>query len=145
MNASTSVLATVGAALAVAAVTVSCSNVTGGTPVAQHGGATVSATAPAPTTSLAASPSAEDQIRQTVMAVLDAYDTRNWDAYSGLMCSALRAQFTGPVMGYVKEGRAETGLTSVQNISVTITGDTATATMDAQNEALGSRSISMPL
>lgn len=145
-NASTSILATVGAALAVAAVTASCSNVIGGTPVAQHGGgAPVAAPAPAPSTSLAASPSAEDQIRQTVMAFQDAYNTQNWDAYTELMCSAMRAQFVGPVMGYVKKGRAETGLTSVKNISVAITGDTATATMDAQNEALGSRTVSLPL
>ncbi|MGE2814458.1 nuclear transport factor 2 family protein [Mycobacterium heidelbergense] len=144
-NASTSILASVGAALAVAAITASCSNLTAGTPVAQHASAPAPAPAPAPTTSLAASPSAEDQIRQTVMAFQDAYNTQNWDAYTELMCSAMRAQFVGPVMGYVKKGRAETGLTSVKNISVAITGDTATATMDAQNEALGSRTVSLPL
>src|SRR5205807_9410065 len=98
-NASTPILATVGAALVVAAVTASCSNVTAGTPVARHGGAPVSATASAPTTPLVASPSAEDQIRQTVMTFQDAYNTQNWDAYTELMCSAMRAQFTGPAMG----------------------------------------------
>jgi hypothetical protein len=117
MNASTSILATVGATLAVAAVTASCSNVTGGTPVAQHSSASVSATATAPTTSLVGPPSAEDQVRQTVMAFQDAYNTQNWDAYTDLMCSAMRAQFTGPVMGYVKKGRAETGLTTIKNIT----------------------------
>jgi hypothetical protein len=145
MAASTSVIATVRAALAVAVVTASCSNVTGGTPVAQHTTASASATASAPTTSLVAPPSAEDQIRQTVMAFQDAYNTQNWDAYTDLMCSAMRTQFTGPVMGYVKKGRAETGLTTVKITSVAIAGDTATATMDAQNEALGSRSVSLPL
>ncbi|MEB3982145.1 nuclear transport factor 2 family protein [Mycobacterium sp. 663a-19] len=145
-----SVLATAAATVAVAAVTASCSTVTGGSPVAQHSGAAATAparaTAPAPTAAPVAPPSAEDQIRQTVMAFQDAYNTQNWDAYTDLMCSAMRAQFTGPVMNYVKKGRAETGLTTIKAItSVTITGNTATATMDAQNEALGSRSVSLPL
>jgi hypothetical protein len=143
MNASTSILATVGVALAVAAVSASCSSVTGGTPVAQH--TTMSATASAPTTSLITPPAAEDQIRQTVMAFQEAYNTQNWDAYTELMCSAMRAKFTGPVMGYVKKGRAETGLTTITITTVVITGDTATATMDARNEALGSRTVSLPL
>jgi hypothetical protein len=147
MNASTPIHATVGATLAVVAITASCSTVTGGTPVAQHTTASVSGTAP---TSLVTPPpttvSAEDEIRQTVMAFGDAYNTQNWDAYTELMCAAMRAQFTGPAMGYVKKGRAQNGLTTIKSItSVNITGDTATATMDAENEALGSRSITLPL
>ncbi|OBK53161.1 hypothetical protein A5655_19560 [Mycobacterium sp. 1081908.1] len=79
------------------------------------------------------------------MAFQDAYNTQNWDAYTELMCSAMRVEFTGSVMDYLKKSRAQNGLTTVKITSVAVTGDTATATMDAQNEALGSGSVSLPL
>ncbi|OBI81237.1 hypothetical protein [Mycobacterium sp. 1245805.9] len=132
---------------AMAALAAACSVVTGGTPVLPHTTTSVvagttngPATPPPPTTE-----SAEDQIRQTVMAFQDAYNTQNWTAYTELMCSAMRVEFTGSVMDYLKKGRAQNGLTTVKITSVAITGDTATATMDAQNEALGSASVSLPL
>lgn len=148
MKASGRVFANVGAVLVAAALTVSCSGSTGGTAVPQR--ATTSASAPAnspiapppPTAAL----SEEDQVRETVMAFQDAYNTRNWDAYTELMCSSMRAKFTGPVMDYVKKGRADTGMTTIKAItSVLITGETATATMDSENEAMGSRSVTLPL
>jgi hypothetical protein len=150
MSTTTSRLARAGAALAIAAITAACSIVTGGRPVAQHTTASASATAAAPSNSVVSpapptTESAEDQIRQTVMAFQDAYNTQNWDAYTELMCSAMRAQFTGSVMNYLKKGRAQNGLTTVKITSVAVTGDTATATMDAQNEALGSGSVTLPL
>jgi hypothetical protein len=151
MNTSAPVFATVAAVVAAAAMTASCSLVTGGTPVAQHGSASAPASAAAPTNS-AATPapptpvSAEDQIRQTLMAFADAANTQNWDAYLELMCSAMRVKFTGPVMDYVKKGRAESGMTTIKAItSIVITGDTATARMDTENESLGTRSVTMPL
>lgn len=150
MKTSTTKIAATGAALALTAITASCSIVTGGTPVSSHTsspGSTVGAApsnspatpAPAPTVS------AEDQVRQTVLAFQDAYNTQNWDAYTGLMCTAMRVQFTGPVMDYVKKGRAETGLTRTTIVSVAITGDTAVAVMNSENEAVGSRTVTMPL
>jgi hypothetical protein len=92
--------------------------------------------APAPSTTV----SDEDQIRQAVMAFQAAYNTQAWDAYLDMMCAGMRAQFTGSVMDYVKKGRTQNGLTNVRVTAVEIRGDTATATFDAQNEILGSRS-----
>jgi hypothetical protein len=133
-----------------AAITASCSTVTGGTAISQHSSAARSASATAPTNSVAVPPpppaaSAEDQIRQTIFAFQDAYNTQNWDAYTELMCSAMRAEFTGPTMDYLKKGRAQNGLTTVTITSIVVTGDKATAAMDAQNEALGSGSFKLPL
>ncbi|ORW20541.1 hypothetical protein AWC19_14965 [Mycobacterium palustre] len=118
--------------------------VTGGTPITAHPTTPAAATAAAPSNA-PPTVSAEDQVRQTVMAFQDAYNTQNWDAYTELMCSAMRAQFTGPTMGYVKKGRAQNGLTTIKITSVTVTGDDATATMDVQNEVLGSGTLSLPL
>lgn len=147
MNAPTTTFVAAGAALACAAIVASCSVVTGGTPAVPRTSAPTSATAAAPTNAPAPSapPSDEDQIRQTVMAFQDAYNTQNWDAYTELMCSAMRVEFTGPTMDYLKKSRTQNGLTTVKITSVAISGDTATVAMDAQNEALGSRSVSLPL
>lgn len=142
----TSAMIAVTAALAVP--TAACSHVTGGAPTAAHPGSQTSAAAgssapsaaPAPTTT-----SAEDEIRQTVTAFQDAYNTQNWTAYTELMCAAMRAKFTGPVMDYVKKGRAESGMTQANVTSVTINGDTATAAMKSSNEALGTRTVTLPL
>ena len=80
------------------------------------------------------------------MAFADAANSQNWDAFTELMCSAMRAQFTGPVMNYLKKSRAESGMTAITAItSIVITGDHATATMTTQNESLGTRSVSLPL
>ena len=130
------------------AVTAACSSTTGGAPVTQH--AATSARASNPTTSVAAAPpsaavSEEDQVRETVKAFQDAYNTENWDAYLDLMCVPMRAKFTGAVMDYLKKDRVQAGVTTVTITSVSITGDTATVKMDSRNEALGSASVSLPL
>lgn len=147
MRCSARILATV---WSVVALTGACSSVTGGTATGIHPSASSSATAAPPSPSSAVvvpspTPSAEDQIRQTVTAFQDAYNTQNWPAYTELMCSAMRAKFTGPVLDYLKKGRAESGLTHVNITSVTVTGDTATVAMNSSNEALGTRSVSLPL
>lgn len=143
----TTTFVTAAATLAFAAAVASCSVVTSGTPAFPHTSVPTSATAAAPTNPPAPSapPSDEDQIRQTVMAFQDAYNTQNWGAYTELMCSAMRVEFTGPTMDYLKKSRTQNGLTTVKITSVAISGDTATVAMDAQNEALGSRSVSLPL
>lgn len=134
---------------ALAALAASCSSVTGGTAIGVHSNGSSSAAAAGPTASSVAvtpgTPSAEDEIRQTVTAFQDAYNAQNWTAYTELMCSAMRAKFTGPVLDYVKKGRSESGLTHIAITSVTITGQTATASISSSNEALGTRSVSLPL
>ncbi|OBF46255.1 hypothetical protein A5787_11755 [Mycobacterium sp. 852002-50816_SCH5313054-b] len=144
MSAPTTTFVTAAAALAFAAIVASCSVVTGGTPALPRTSLPTSASAAAPTNP-PAPPSDEDQIRQTVMAFQDAYNTQNWGAYTELMCSAMRAEFTGPTMDYLKKSRAQNGLTTVKITSVAVSGDTATVAMDAQNEALGAGSVSLPL
>lgn len=145
------ILVPVTVAVALSAFTISCSSVTGGHAAGPHPGASSSAArtpaGPSPTAAVVtpSPPSDEDQIRQTVTAFQDAYNTQNWTAYTELMCSAMRAKFTGPVMNYVKKGRAESGLTHIVITSVTINGDTATAAMNSSNEALGTRAVSLPL
>lgn len=80
------------------------------------------------------------------MAFQDAYNTQNWDAYLELMCTAMRAQFSGTAMNYVKKARAQNGVTTIKNISkIAITGDTAVVTFDGQNEAMGTHTVSLPL
>lgn len=143
---------TVAAAVVVAAViAVSCSHSTGGSAVAQHGEASRPALA---STSRANPPAAapssavvsdEDQARQTVSAFNDAYNSQNWAAYTELMCVAMRNQFTGVVMDYVKKNRANTGANTIKSIAVTINGDSATANITGSNEAAGSGNISLPL
>lgn len=133
-------------ALAIAATTASCTTVTGGTaarPTTTGTAGVAPTNAPTPPTPTTASD--EDQIRQTVTAFQDAYNTQNWPAYTELMCTAMRTQFTGPVMDAVKKGRTQAGLTQVTITSVTIIGDTAIAAMNATNEALGTRAVTLPL
>jgi hypothetical protein len=133
------VLVVTAAALAAAA----CSVVTAGTPVARP--PTTPASAAAAPSAVPPTVSAEDQVRQTVFAFQDAYNTQNWNAYTDLMCSAMRSQFNGSIMDSVKKGRAQNGLTTIKITAVTVTGDDATATVDVQNEALGSGTLSLPL
>jgi hypothetical protein len=143
---------TVGAAvLAAAVMTASCSSSTGGTAI-PHGSQVstpgpASATRPSPPAAAptSAAVSDEDQVRQTVSAFNDAYNSQNWQAYAELMCVAMRNQFTGVVMDYVKKNRANTGANTIKSIAVTISGDSATASITGTNEAIGSGTISLPL
>jgi hypothetical protein len=121
---------------------------TAGTPVVQRTTAAQSPhaapTSPSATLSQSA-PSDEDQVRETLAAFQDAYNTQNWDAYLQLMCSPMREKFTGPILDMVKKGRADQGLSRVTVTAVTIQGDTATATMESQNELLGLKTVHLPL
>lgn len=93
--------------LLVAAVAASCA--TEGTPVAETTSSSATSNASAPDATNAPSPtpkSDEDQMRDTVMAFQDAFNTQNWDAYLNLMCRAMREQFTAPVMERLKKTRA---------------------------------------
>ncbi|MBB3606662.1 hypothetical protein FHT40_006353 [Mycolicibacterium sp. BK556] len=132
--------------LLAAAALVACSS--GGQPVSQQTGAPTSATA-APATTVAAPPppppSDEDQIKETVLAYQDAYNTQNWDAYADLLCTAMRQKFTGVVMEMLKKTRHDNGLTQVKSITPKVTGDTAVVTMDAENETMGTSTVQLPL
>ncbi|MFZ0833418.1 MAG: hypothetical protein WAM92_10080 [Mycobacterium sp.] len=82
---------------------------TEGTPVAETTSSSATSNASAPDATNAPSPtpkSDEDQMRDTVMAFQDAFNTQNWDAYLNLMCRAMREQFTAPVMERLKKTRA---------------------------------------
>jgi hypothetical protein len=128
---------------------ISCSHSTAGiaTPARSSAATAPAATHASPPAAAPTStaPSDEDQARQTVQAFNDAYDTQNWQAYTELMCTAMRAQFTGVVMDYVKKGRASNGPTTIKSMTIAITGDTATATITGASEALGPGTISLPL
>jgi len=126
---------------------VGCSS--GGQPVTQQTNAPTSAAA-APATPVAAPPppppaSDEDQIKETIQAYQDAYNTQNWDAYADLLCTAMRAKFTGVVMDMLKKTRHDSGLTQIKSITPTVTGDTAMVTIDAQNETMGTQTVQLPL
>lgn len=137
-----------GACLVVAAVLVACSS--GTAPTGQQTSAPVTAASPPPTTAAAPPPppppaTDEDQIKETVLAFQDAYNTENWAAYTELMCTAMRVKFTGTVMDMVRKGRHDTGLTQVKTVTPTVTGDTATVTMVTQNETMGTKTVPLPL
>ncbi|WP_156657858.1 hypothetical protein [Mycobacterium kyorinense] len=136
-----------GVLLCAAAISAACAHTTGGTPVLPDVSTSAHAGAPGPTTSPAPAPvpTDEEQIRRTVMAFGDAYNTENWDAYTELMCAPMRARFTGTVMDYLKKDRTNTGVTTVSITSVSVDGDNAIVTMDSHNEALGSASASLPV
>jgi hypothetical protein len=151
MNISVPVIARLGAIVLAAALTASCTTVIGGSAQPQHSGPSTPPPAaaapgrPAPPAPSAA-PSAEDQIRETLMAFQDSYNTQNWDAYLQLMCTAMRNGFSGTAMNYVKKGRAQNGVTTIKSIDkIVVAGDTADATFEAQNETLGNRTMSLPL
>ncbi|MGH3525556.1 MAG: nuclear transport factor 2 family protein [Mycobacterium sp.] len=137
----------VGCLLLVSALAVSCT--TAGTPVAEPT-TTPSATVPAPTSATASAvppptvASDEDQIRQTMQAFQDAYNTENWAAYRELMCPSMREQFTGTVMDTLKKTRRDQGLTQATVNSATIDGDTAMVMIDFQNETLGEKELMWP-
>jgi hypothetical protein len=119
----------------------------GGTPVAEQTSAESSRTVATDTstTTTTAAPSDDDQVRKAVLAFQDAYNTQNWDAYLELMCPSWRAQYTGPVMELTKKTRVDQGLTTVNVLSVRVVGDEATATVDAQNEMLGRKTVDFQL
>jgi hypothetical protein len=133
--------AVVSAILVAVALSVSCSR--GETPVAEQTGAESPASAATATTP--APVSDDDQVRETVMAFQQAYNTQNWDVYLELMCPSWRAQYTGPVMEMTKKTRIDQGLTTMTVDTVQIVGDDATATVDAQNEMLGRKTLDLKL
>jgi len=143
-------LATVAAVFTAILLVASCSHSTGGTATPGRASAPTSA-ASAPHPSAAAAPSTpapesdEDQAKDAVKAFGDAYNSQNWEAYSELMCAAMRAQFTGIAMDYVKKGRVNNGPATIKSVTVTLDGDTGTATINGASEALGPGSITMPL
>jgi hypothetical protein len=146
----TSLRARMAATCMAAVLIAACSHRIGGTAIPQPASAPTTAAAGAPPgTAGAPAPSApatdEDQIRQTLMAFQDSYNTQNWDAYLELMCTAMRAKFTGTVMNYVKKGRAQNGVSTVKILSIAISGDTATANLEGHNEATGTSTASLPL
>ena len=117
----------------------------GEAPAAEQTGAAPPATN---TTSATASPtpvSDEDLVRETVLTFQNAYNTQNWDAYFAAMCPAWRDKYTEPMIEAMKETRAAQGLTTVTVTGVQVTGDTATATLDARNELLGQKTIELNL
>lgn len=130
-----------------AALLVACS--TDSKPATQQSSGPTSAVSAPATTAVAAPPppppSDEDQVKETILAYQDAYNTQNWDAYTELMCTPMRAKFVGIVMDMVKKGRHDTGLTQVKVIRPTVTGDTAVADMDVQNETTGTSTVQLPL
>ncbi len=151
MNTFARVMSRVWVMAVIAFLTASCTTVTGGSALPQHSAASASATAAAPPSPPAApapsaAPSDQDQIRETLMAFQDAYNTQNWDAYLQLMCTAMRTQFSGTAMNYVKKTRAQNGVTTIKNITnIAITGDTADVTFEGQNESMGTHTVSLPL
>lgn len=142
--ASRKVSAVIGAMLVTVLMGAACSR--GETPVAQESTAESTQTSvAAATTTTTTAPSDDDQVRETVMAFQQAYNTQNWDAYLELMCPSWRAQYTGPVMDMTKKTRIDQGLTTMTVNSVQILGDEATASVDAQNELLGRKTLDLKL
>ncbi len=93
--ASRRVLAVIGAMFVTVALSAACSR--GGTPVAEEttAGSTQTSVADATTTTTTTAPSDDDQVRETVMAFQQAYNTQNWDAYLELMCPSWRRSTPG--------------------------------------------------
>lgn len=142
--ASQRVLAVTGAVLVTVTLGAACSR--GEAPVAQDTAAESTQTSVAEaTTTTTTAPSDEDQVRAAVMAFQDAYNTQNWDAYLDAMCPSWAAQYTGSVMDLTKKTRVDQGLTTVKVMTVRIVGDEATATVDAQNEMLGRKTVELQL
>jgi hypothetical protein len=138
------VSAVIGAMLVTVLMGAACSR--GETPVDQESTAeSTQSSVAATTTTTTTAPSDDDQVRETVMAFQQAYNTQNWDAYLELMCPSWRAQYTGPVMDMTKKTRIDQGLTTMTVNSVQILGDEATANVDAQNELLGRKTLDLKL
>ncbi|MGH3556560.1 MAG: nuclear transport factor 2 family protein [Mycobacterium sp.] len=142
----TRMFAGIGGLLVAAAVATGCT--TAGTPVAQRTTSSAVSQVESAPANAAPSPSPvsdEDQVRETVAAFQDAYNTQNWDAYLELMCPSMREKFTGPVLDSVKKTRSGQGLSRATVTEVRVEGDAATATIDGQNEVLGSKTLHLPL
>ena len=139
----TRVVALAGAVLLVCGVSVSCT--TSGTPVTQQTTAGESTAVAAPPTSTAAPapPSDEDQVRQALKVLQDAYNTQNWDVYLQMLCPSERAKFTGGVMDSLKKTRADMGVTTANVVSVTVDGDNASAVVDGNSEVAGTGRVTM--
>jgi len=136
-----------GALLLAAVMLTSCAR--GQVQPAQQSSATSSAastsTAAPATPSTSPTPVSDaDQVRAAVLAFQDAYNTQKWDDYLAGMCTAWRAQMA-PLIDNVKKTRTDQGLTTITVTGVNVTGDSATATLDAQNELLGRKTIEMKL
>jgi hypothetical protein len=145
-------VAALAAASVAAALATSCAHSTGGSATIQHStqpsttGAG-SATHPTPTAAPPPTPVAsdEDQAKQSVTTFQDAYNSQNWEAYTEMMCTAMRNQFTGVIMDYVKKGRVQNGPVAIKSMTIAITGDNATATIHGASEGLGPGTIQLPL
>jgi hypothetical protein len=135
----------VGAMLVTVALGAACSR--GEAPAHQETSAGAQSTQPTASaaTTTTQVPDDDQQVRDAVMAFQDAYNTQNWDAYLDAMCPSWAAQYTGPVMDMTKKTRADQGLTTVKVMTVRVVGDEATATVDAQNEMLGRRTVELQL
>lgn len=90
-------------------------------------------------------PTDEQQIRDTLTAFQDAYNSQNWEAYQALMCPTMRERFSGSIMDSVRQTRANAGLTTTSVKSVTITGNTAVVTAENTNELTGTATVDLPL
>lgn len=137
--------AVIGAMLVTVALGAACSR--GEAPVREEtstGAQSTQSAAPAATTTTQV-PDDDQLVREAVMAFQDAYNTQNWDAYLDAMCPSWAAQYTGPVMDLTKKTRVDQGLTTVKVMTVRVVGDEATATVDAQNEMLGRRTVELQL
>jgi hypothetical protein len=137
--------AVIGAMLVTVALGAACSR--GEVPAREETSASAQSTqsaAPA-TTTTAQVPDDDQLVREAVMTFQDAYNTQNWDAYLDAMCPSWAAQYTGPVMDLTKKTRVDQGLTTVKVMTVQVVGDEATATVDAQNEMLGRKTVELKL
>ncbi|WP_083741766.1 Rv0361 family membrane protein [Mycobacterium sp. MS1601] len=141
----------IGVAAVMVAVIAGCSS-DDGSSAEQSTTAATAATAPAaPTTTSTEAPppppppSDEQQIRDTLSAFQDAYNSENWAAYQALMCPSMRERFTGSIMDSVRQTRASAGLTTMAVKAVTITGDTAVVTAENTNELTGTATVDLPL
>lgn len=135
-------------ACATVALTAACAPSTEGTATTARSATPSAAAAPTPHTAPAPAPpppSDQQSAEQAVTAINDAYDAQNWVAYTALMCTAMRAQYTGVVMDSLKKTRIQNGPTTIKSMTIAIDGDTATATINAVSEGLGAGTISIPL
>jgi hypothetical protein len=135
-------IAAVGALALAATITACGSDATPAATKSPSSSASASATAAAPAPAVPSAPPPPlpdaDQIRQTLTAYQDAYNTQNWAAYMELLCQPMREQFNGPAMDLLKKTRADNGIAQVIGVSdVVVDGVKATAKVDVQNAVLG--------
>jgi hypothetical protein len=93
--------------------------------------ATVAAPQPPPSP---APKSDEDQVREVIQGMQDAYNTSNWEKYRTLLCPRMREQFVGPVLVSLQRQREQTGLLDTLIGTVTINGDEASAVVTQHQE-----------